>query len=277
MAAMTPLAIFKRTPGTNCGQCGRPTCLAFSVAVATTGVDPAQCPYIDLAGLDLATAGQGGADPSRERDLALVAHLQGKIASLDFAAIAGPLGAVWEAGPPDQLTFPYLGQAVRLAKSGILLDGMIPEDPRDAILLYNYVHGGGGRPPDNNWVGMESLPNSISKVRTLATYCEQRLARLFTGRTPAAIMTLAQPLGVRPGTGTATVEMIVPVLPMVPQYVLFWDEEPADGFEARIKVLFDRHVLDFLDIESLLFAAERMAERFERLASACGQNGVGSK
>jgi len=268
MAAVTPLAVFKRTPGTNCGQCGRPTCLAFGVAVATTGADPSQCPYIDLVGFDLGEAtAKGGKDPNRERELALVAHLQGKIASLDFSIIAGSLGAVWEGGTPDELAFPYLGQAVRLAKSGILLDGVPPEDPRDAILLYNYVHGAGGRPPDQTWVGMESLPNSISKVRTLATYCEQRLARLFAGQTPAAIVALGEPLGARPGPGTATVELIVPVLPMVPQYVLFWDEEPADGFEARVKVLFDRHVLDFLDIESLLFAAERMAERFERLAA----------
>ncbi len=268
MGAVTPLAIFKRTPGTNCGQCGRPTCLAFSVAVSTTGADPAGCPYIDLAGLDLGAAVIAGEDPSRERDLALVAHLQEKISDLDFAAIAGVLGAVWEGGAPEVLIFSYLGQAARLAKTGIFIDGVAPEDPRDAILLYNYVHSGGGRPPDHTWVGMESLPNSISKVRTLATYCEQRLARLFAGKTPATIMALGQPLEARPGSGTASVELIVPVLPMVPQYVLFWDEEPADGFEARVKILFDQHVLDFLDIESLLFAAERMAERFECISVA---------
>ena len=47
----------------------------------------------------------------------------------------------------------------------------------------------------------------------------------------------------------------------MPQFLLFWDEEPEDGFAAKAKVLFDQHVLDFLDIESLIFTAERMAER----------------
>ncbi|MCI5159325.1 MAG: DUF3786 domain-containing protein, partial [Candidatus Electrothrix sp. AUS1_2] len=37
------------------------------------------------------------------------------------------------------------------------------------------------------------------------------------------------------------------------------DEE--DGFDARVKILFDQHVMDFLDLESLVFAAERMADR----------------
>ena len=44
-------------------------------------------------------------------------------------------------------------------------------DPRDQILLYNYVASGGGQAPQGMWVGMESLPNSIAKVRTLAAYC----------------------------------------------------------------------------------------------------------
>jgi hypothetical protein len=48
---------------------------------------------------------------------------------------------------------------------------------------------------------------------------------------------------------------------MVPQYLLFWEEEPEDGFEPKVKVLFDHHVLDFLDLESLVFSAERFAER----------------
>jgi len=48
---------------------------------------------------------------------------------------------------------------------------------------------------------------------------------------------------------------------MVPQFLLFWEEEPEDGFAAKAKVLFDHHVLDFLDLESLVFSAERFAER----------------
>ena len=52
---------------------------------------------------------------------------------------------------------------------------------------------------------------------------------------------------------------------MVPHYLLFWDEEPADGFAARTKLLFDRHVLDFLDLESLVFSAERLADRLAEL------------
>ena len=52
---------------------------------------------------------------------------------------------------------------------------------------------------------------------------------------------------------------------MVPQFLLFWEGEPEDGFEPKAKVLFDHHVLDFLDLESLVFSAERFAERLVHL------------
>jgi hypothetical protein len=62
---------------------------------------------------------------------------------------------------------------------------------------------------------------------------------------------------------------ILPVLPHVPLYLIFWDQYLEDGFEARVKILFDQHVMDFLDLESLVFAAERMADRLLDLDREC--------
>ena len=54
---------------------------------------------------------------------------------------------------------------------------------------------------------------------------------------------------------------------MVPQQFLFWDEEPEDGFEAKVKILFDSKVLDHLDVESLVFSSERLADKLLEMAS----------
>ncbi len=239
--------------------------MAFAVVVAKTGEDPTLCPYIDLAGLALPEAAANNlSELTRERDLELIRYLKTKIVPLDFAAVAEPLGAEWSANQPDTLVFSYLGREVAFSKDTILLDGAEPEDPRDQILLYNYVASKGGRRPSNNWIGLESLPNSISKVKTLETYCENRLADLFTGREADRILHLGRKLGGIPDPDTAaSLGVIIPVLPMVPQYLLFWDHEPEDGFGARVKLLFDQHVLDYLDLESLIFSAERLADRFE--------------
>jgi len=272
---LNPLDFIKFTPKSNCGACNHPTCLAFAVAVTLGGADPAGCPYLDpdaLKTLRQSQSGGGGLEKvsqgQDERDLALVARLKAKIRNMDFGMAAPLLGASWNPGSPDQLGFMYLGRQVTLGKERLQMDGDCPADPRDQILLYNYIFSGGGDPPLHDWVGMESLPNSISKVRTLATYCEEPLARTFSGRA-RRLEEICRQLGSgdEPGEQSATVAAVIPVLPRIPQYILFWDEEPEEGFASRVKVLFDRKVLDYLDIESLVFSAERMAERMMELDS----------
>ncbi len=275
---MNPHDFLKLTPRNNCGQCGEATCLAFSVAVTKGGADPHRCPFVDAVKLS-ATAGtmarhtsQGldrVAEGQHERDLALVAHLKSKIVGLDFSSLAPLLGADWRQDAPNALRFSYLGRQVVLEKERITMDGAGLVDPRDQILLYNYVASQGGPPPDGTWIGMESLPNSISKVRTLATYCENPLASRFAGR-PEVLALLLDRLDAAPGPVDATgdVSAVLPVLPQVPLFLLFWDQDPEEGFEARVKVLFDHHVLDFLDLESLVFTAERLADRLAELDRA---------
>jgi hypothetical protein len=266
---MNPLEVLKRTPKSNCGACGYAACLAFAANVARSGEDPKKCPYINLDGLTFEKQAGTSLDKMAEKhDLDLIRHLQDKIRDLDFTAIASPLGLSLPPGEMGVLSFSYLGQSVLLSKSRILINGKEPEDPRDQILLYNYVYSGGADPPSGIWTGLESLPNSISKIKTLATYCENRLSQLFAGQSIDRIFSLCAQLGGKPARNTsATAAAIIPVLPNLPQQLLFWDEEPEDGFDARIKILFDKNVLDYLDLESLVFSSERMADRLILLFS----------
>ena len=270
---MTPHEFLKYTAATNCGECGYPACLAFAVAVTKGGVSPELCPYLkreDLpAEFNSRKQGDGlkAVDRSQDdRDMALVAHLKSKVRNLDFQSLAPRLGALWTPEDPEVISFSYLGRPVVLGPEMVSMAGEQLVDPRDQILLYNYVAFGGGRVPDGIWVGMESLPNSISKIRTLATYCELRLAGRFSGRA-GELSRLCHEIGgiAGPGDQSADVGIIISVLPHVPLYLLFWDEEPEDGFDAKIKVLFDHNVMDFLDLESLVFTAERMADRLAEL------------
>lgn len=268
---MNPLDILQRTPKTNCGECGHPTCLAFAAAVSRAGLEITLCPYIDLTGLEINVISSTkdlenlAEEVATEHDLSLVRHLREKVSQLNFGAIASALGAKWHKYNPETLRLRYLGQDVVLSKKEILINNDTVADPRDQILLYNYVFSEGGRQPDNNWVGMESLPNSISKVKTLGTYCENRIAEHLSGKPGHILKDIGQQFDGYEGpaelSSSATSSLVVPVLPMVPQFLLFWEEEPEDGFAAKAKVLFDQHVLDFLDLESLVFSAERFAER----------------
>lgn len=175
-----------------------------------------------------------------------------------------PWGRAGPPAAPRTLHFPFLGRQVQLSPAGVLINGQVPEDPRDQVLLYNYVDSGGGRTPDGTWVGLESLPNSISKVRTLATYCEDVLAQVLGRRERLDAVRAQLPVADYPDT-SADLGLVVAVLPMLPLCILFWAEAREESFPARAKVLFDHHVLDILDIESLIFASERMAERIREI------------
>jgi len=265
---MNPYQLLRRTPGSNCGQCGWPTCLAFAAAVTKAGARADLCPHLQREGLPAELLG-GSANVApdaldrseEERHTALAAYLRGKMRGLDFRSLAPRLGADWSAEEPDMLRFTFLGRPVRLGAAGVFINGEPPPDPRDQILLYNYVASGGGRKPDGTWVGMESLPNSIAKIRTLAVYCEQRLAERFRSRA-SQLAALCRRIGAAAGPADqgADLALILPTLPCLPFFLLFWDESPDDGFEARVKILFDHQVMDFLDLESLVFAAERAAD-----------------
>jgi len=265
MPPINPFDIVKRTPRSNCGKCGQPTCLAFGAAVAKSGGDPHSCPYINLDGLTL-DHDNPPAQNQREKDLEFVAYLKSKVAALDFGSIAQNYGATLADQAPDSLLFDYLGQQVQLSKESILIDGNQPEDPRDQILLYNYISSPGDAPPAGDWLGMESLPNSISKIKTLATYCEERLAKLFSTHPADVINSALSRLNTASAPeNTASFASIIYGLPMVPQYLLFWEEDQEDCFEARVKILFDPHVLRYLDLESLVFLSERLAEKIIEL------------
>ncbi len=268
---MTPHEFLKHTPTSNCGECGYPACLAFAAAVTRAGIPAARCPHLKRDGLPPELL--GGTDDAaldaldrseEERHTALAAHLRAKMQGLDLCSLAPRLGAVWSATEPEILSFPFLNRPVRLGVAGVFVNGKPPADPRDQILLYNYAASGGGRQPDGMWIGMESLPNSISKIRTLAAYCEERLAERFSGRTER-LRDMCVMLGARPAEQSADAAFIIAALPCVPLLLLFWEAEPDDGFAAKVKILFDHHVLDFLDLESLVFAAERTADRLLEL------------
>lgn len=272
---MQPLEFLKFTPKTNCGECGYAACLAFAAAVTKSGENPGKCPYVDVSRLgdEFAMADRGHVLSDvegllDEKDMALVAHLKSKIREVNFPVIAPKLGCAWSGPETNILSFRYLGRDVTLSGEGIFIDGKEAEEPRDQILLYNYIFYGGGAASSGDWVGMESLPNSISKVRTLRVYCEERIANFFCGKV-ALLRECAGKIDAvlkdhqEPG---CTAAFQVAVLPRLPMLLLFWDEDREDSFPPRIKILYDQNVLDVLDIESLVFASERMAECLEAVA-----------
>ncbi len=263
---MNALDILKKTPKTNCGDCGYPACMAFAVAVVSGGESLRHCPYIQVEAIseeDMADSVQHVSDP----DTVLLKSLKAKVRSIDIGGLAHRLGGeIVTENNMEMLRLSYLGDTVFISSERIISSAGNELDPRDQILLYNYLFFGGAGDLSNEWVGLESFPNSISKVVTLRRYTEEKLAAEFTGRIDRFKEVLERLCATDVMECHADMCMVVPVLPRVPIQVHFWDADDDDGFPASVKMLFDSNALEFLDIESLIFAAERITEKACELA-----------
>lgn len=253
------LEIVKVLPKTNCGECGEAGCLAFALALSTGKRSLEECPYVDRDKI----SGEIISRPASERDQAyrILEEVKNKARNIDFEKAAPGLGLSLKEG---RLYIPYLDGEVELTKEGARrLDGL-ELDPRDQILLYNYVIFQGYTPLSGNFVGLEAFPNSISKVATLRRYAEEKLARALE-EDFEALQEAMKRFRSRRLSGEADLAAEIQVLPRVPLRVYFWHGDPEEALSPEVKILYDSRATEYLDLESLVFCAERLVERWIEL------------
>lgn len=264
--AISALQLFKYLPRTNCGECGIPTCLAFATQVVVEGVDMAGCPYLtaeaQALGETITAQQQNGVGRKRDNFAIALQFLQEKVEPLDFVVLAEGLGGTYgaEDGRPF-LTLPYFGRNVQVFKDEVRHPQGVEENPWDAILLYNYIASQGQRPPCGEWIKFQGLPNSVSKTKTLLRL-QKQLAEALTGKM-ALLDRKAPKLGGQPVTVAqeADLQFLFQPLPRLPLLLVFHDAEPEENFAAEAHFLFDAQVMDYLDLESLLFLVERLMDQ----------------
>jgi len=264
---VTPVDLYQITPKTNCGECGFASCLAFATQVVVGQAEIDLCPYLDDEKTEplktrLTDQLAKGIGVKREGFQKALDFLREEIKKWDLKKIAPSLGA--EVRVIDGVTvleLEYFGKKVIVSESDV---SQVPEgdiDPWEKIFIYNYVIGGVVE-PSGEWVGMESLPNSVSKIKSLRSHCEEPLAKAFAGKMNALPEVIKKVGGVVVETDVQ-VDVVADfqILPKLKIRIQWWDEEPDEGFEAKAKFLFDSRVLETLDIESLLFACEQLTDR----------------
>ena len=90
----TPLAVYRILPGTNCGRCFLPSCLAFSAAVIRGDKRLEDCPPLQESG----GAGQVADVRPKVRETELqeqISLLQARVSSLDLPLVAARVGGEW--------------------------------------------------------------------------------------------------------------------------------------------------------------------------------------
>ncbi len=266
-------------PKTNCGECGVPTCMAFATKVILEKEPLGGCPHVaphELAETQpLLDAQQAEGIGVRKDPIAeALAWARERATSMVLEDLPDRIdGRLEQSDEGDVVTVSYFDTTVAIGGSETLTIGRTDGeelDPWEQVLLLNHLAQGGSAPPVGKWIGLEQLPNSTSKTASLREHVEEPLAAHFQGR-PDDLRAAAAPYTeVAPADTpsddlpSADVVLIFRPLPRVPLALLFWDADPDEGFEPRIKILYDETVNDHLDIESVVFLAEQLRDRLKK-------------
>ena len=260
-------------PKTNCGDCGLATCLAFAGMVISEKLELKKCPHLapDLVErVQRELTEQHSEGKWTKRDLAqdALAWAKERAASARLEDLPQRVGGTLKRQEDSVfLELPYFAWTVHIQEGSITKEDGSPLNRWEQVFLYNHVAMGGSRTPEGKWKGLEGIPNTVSKVKSMRDGVEAPLVERFRGRSQE-LLSAGIGLGgldVKEQHPAADVALLFRALPKVPVLLLFWDEDESEPFDARVKMLFDETIVEHLDIESMIFLSERLRQLL------CGQ------
>jgi hypothetical protein len=257
----TAVEIYKLLPRTNCGICGTPTCIGFAAKVSAGLASIRACTSLNEAVLQELAADEAGRNerPGTVYEQALDS-LRPKVAALDFQRVAEQCGARYVGA--DVLEIDFLGDPFIVTKERIAdRDGREPV-PFISILIYNHLRMPDPPPPAGEWITFSSIPASHAKDKAWAGHVEDVIARHFSGNVAGLRIACERHGGIPSGMkGTHDAAYEFRFFPRYPALLLFYDAVPDEDFPAQVKLLLDRNVDKFLDIESIVVLGEEFAGR----------------
>ncbi|MGD8386263.1 MAG: DUF3786 domain-containing protein [Desulfobacteraceae bacterium] len=267
--ALSVLDVYKRVlPKTNCGECGYPSCMAFASMVVSERLPLKTCPYVDAETLNWAQKEldeQYAAGKWTRKDMAADALVwaRERAASMRIADLPERIGGRLIPGAGQEtLELPYFRDTIRITADSVEKGNGEPLTRWEQVFIYNHLAQGGRREPTGTWKGLVELPNTVSKVKSMKRHVEEPLIQRFQGRAQE-LLEAGKALGGEDVTGQGSevdVALQFQALPRIPVMLLFWDDDPEEGYGARVKLLFDETIVDHLDIESIMFLSERIRQ-----------------
>ena len=256
----------KVLPKTNCKDCGFRTCLAFAGMVVSEKHPLKNCPHINP--LILQDAQQELDQQYKEgkwlkKDMAQEAleWAKQKSASMKLEDIALRIGGKLTTNKNiDQITLPYFNKNILITKDKIVDDSGNELTKNEQTFVYIHMAQGGVTKPTGNMKSLKEFPNTVSKIVSMRDHVEAPLKKTFISDIKKLKLACKNA-----GGNDASDQYESPDLawhfqafPKIPVILLFWDED--DGFETDVKLLFDETIIEHLDIESIMFLSEHLAD-----------------
>lgn len=255
------IEILKLLDGSNCRECGSPTCLAFAAEVFNTRKKLADCPKLDEETLAM-LEGEVGVHESLERKAEeLIEQLKREVAGIDLEAAAKRLGAPFSDG---RITILCLGKKFNVDTNGEIATD-IHVHSWVAVPLLNYILHGSGASPSGKWVRFRDLDGGQPMERLFKQRCEKPckhvadtnpdffadLVRVFSGKQVE-------------NHYQSDVSVVLHPLPKIPLLICYWKQD--GDLPSDLNIFFDSAAEENLDIDSIYTLAIGLVMMFQKIA-----------
>ncbi len=267
--ALASLDIYKILPGTNCGDCGHPTCLSFVNDLVFRGESPKKCPHLSRADQQkIEDLVRSGSPRSLESYGQVMFHpletAMKRVQPLSFSYLSAVMGeGTTFLSEEDAISLPFLNTRLRVTKKEITDEENAPLPPGFQTAVYNYLATVARIHPENQWVSFKELPGAVFLSSYFVNNVEGLVAAQFASRTEKLI-SAATGLGGKvledPDISPADVKLSFFVVPKITVRLLFWDRTEEDNLPAVATFLFDTGIYR-LDLESLTYLIEELVKR----------------
>ncbi len=255
------MEIFTLLDKSNCRECGEMTCLAFAGAVYQGRRQIKACPKLDLTVIEQFSDASEIRKALDQNGDEYLESLKREIGSIDLAAAAERVGAVYSVG---KLTLKVLGKNFSVDNQGNLSSD-IHINPWVAIPVIDYICSGEGLNPSARWVSFRELKDGKERYPLFHKRCEEpmkRVADIYTDLFDDLVRIfggkqVAQQF-------ESDISVVLHPLPKVPIMICYW--RPEDDMESDLYLFFDDTADKNLTIGSVFTLGTGLSQMLDKLA-----------
>jgi len=255
------MELYKLLDRSDCRKCGKPTCLAFAVAVIQGQKRLDECPALDATIIEHYGGNVLKQLPFDEQQFESIEEWKQKMPAIDLASAAKRLGAEFR---DSRLTIKCLGKDFSVDTKGNIITE-IHVNAWIAVPVLNYIVAGEGRPPAGKWVPFRELKGGKSWYQLFERRCEKPLKmvadtytdlfedmiRLFNGRQVE-------------NHYSSDISLVLHPLPKIPILISYW--KPDGGLQSDLTIFFDATADKNLNIENIYTLATGLVIMLGKLA-----------
>jgi hypothetical protein len=253
------IELYKKLPGTNCGECGESTCMAFALKVKSAQRKMSECPYTEH---DEETLTQEPVVTMENNYKRVSRELEEEVKRVDLKEAADAIGGNYDAEYGSEvIRLKMMNKEYEVRKEGLFANDQYCQDSWSKIIIYDYVRRKGNIPLTGDWVSLGHFPNTASHSKAFQKKAESKIAEKFNSNMNGLKEHCKELEGVEvQGKVKADYVCGFKLLPRVPMYLCFWEAD--EEFPASCKLHVDSSAEAYIDIEYLAYLLEWFVKVF---------------